>query len=141
MINARITWETGKLGAQTGYILGEAKGYKAKIEVFEVQYSRNPADRIAGAPWLLAHRLPFRGIERKFPTLKAAQEHAERYLVYAFELMGFADPHATLTEAARTIREAVKNDPASRPKFQAGMIEAADLIDPQATGVAGREVK
>lgn len=125
MINARIAWETGKLGAQKGYILGEAKGYKAKIEVFEVQYSRNPSDRIAGTPYLLAHRLPFRGIERKFPTLKAAQEHAERYLMYAFELMGFADPHATLTEAARRQREALAANP--------GILETEliDVIDPE----------
>ncbi len=86
----RITWEPGKFGSQTGYILGESQGFKAKIEVFSVSYSSDRADIKSGTPYLLAHRLPFRGIERKFGSVKEAQAHCERYLVYAFDLMGFA---------------------------------------------------
>jgi hypothetical protein len=85
----RITWE-GDHARQTGYILGEANGYKAKIEVFAISHSKNVADAWNATPWILAHRLPFRGIERKFGNLADAQKHAERYLVYAFDLMGFA---------------------------------------------------
>ena len=85
----RITWEAGRYSNYTGYILGEAKGYKAKIEVFSISYTSNRADIKAGTPWVLAHRLPFRGIERKFGKLEEAQKHAERYLLWAFELMGF----------------------------------------------------
>lgn len=83
---ARITWE-GDTPSMTGYILGEAKGYKAKIRAFEIK--RSPFREDSATPYLLAHRLPFRGIERKFGSLKLAQEHAERYLVWAMELMGF----------------------------------------------------
>lgn len=84
----RITWE-GDQAKMTGYIYGEAEKYKAKIAVFSIRYSVHPADRQAGTPYLLAHRLPFRGIERKFGSFKEAQAHAERYLVWAFRLMGF----------------------------------------------------
>lgn len=81
----RITWE-GDRAVMTGYILGEAEKYKAKTRVFEIHYLPN-LDRLL--PYGLAHRLPYRGIERRFGTQKAAQEHAERYLVWAFRLMGF----------------------------------------------------
>ena len=74
MINARITWETGKMGAQTGYILGKSKGYEAKTQVFAISYTHDRDLIRAGTPYTLAHRLPFRGIARHFPTLKAALE-------------------------------------------------------------------
>jgi hypothetical protein len=85
----RLTWEPGRFNAQTGYIYGEAEKYKAKIETFSISYTTDRADIVAGTPYLLAHRLPFRGIERKFGSMKLAQEHAERYLVWAMRLMGF----------------------------------------------------
>lgn len=83
---ARITWE-GDTPSMTGYIPGEAKGYKAKIRVFEIK--RSPFREDFATPYLLAHRLPFRGIERKFGSIAEAQKSAERYLLWAMELMGF----------------------------------------------------
>ena len=85
----RITWETGRYAGQTGYIYGEAEKYKVKVEVFSISYSSDRADIKAKTPYLIAHRLPFRGIERKFGSVKLAQQHAERYLVWAMRLMGF----------------------------------------------------
>lgn len=85
----RITWESGRFQHQTGYIYGEAKKFKVRIEVFSISYTSSRDDVKAGTPYILAHRLPFRGVERKFGTAKLAQEHAERYLLWAFELMGF----------------------------------------------------
>lgn len=85
----RITWETGQYGGQTGYIYGEAKKFKVKVEVFSISYTSSRADVRAGTPYLLRHRLPFRGIERKFGSVAEAQKHCERYLLWAFELMGF----------------------------------------------------
>lgn len=85
----RITWEAGRYGTQTGYIYGDARGYKPKIQVFEISYATDRADVKAGTPYILAHRLPFRGAERKFGSIKLAQDSAERYLVWAMELMGF----------------------------------------------------
>lgn len=85
MANGYISWE-GDNAKLTGFIAGEAKGYKAKIVIFEVRYA--PAADPAH-PWVLAHRLPFRGVARRFGTAGFAREHAERYLVWAFELMGF----------------------------------------------------
>lgn len=92
----RITWEAGRMGSQTGYIHGEARGYKAKIEVFSIELTLKGGGGLGAQ---LAHRLPFRGVERKFPTVKDAQAHAERYLVYAMELMGFV-PKSELAEQA-----------------------------------------
>lgn len=85
---SRITWE-GDQTLQTGHILGESQGFKAKIAVFSIRLSAHPTDRASSTPYILAHRLPFRGIERKFGSIAEAQKHAERYLVYAFDLMGF----------------------------------------------------
>lgn len=85
----RITWE-GDQQTMTGYILGEAERYKVKTRVFEIHYTPGAFGLPTNAvPYLIAHRLPFRGIERRFGTQKLAQEHAERYLVWAFRLMGF----------------------------------------------------
>lgn len=84
----RITWE-GDSSLQKGYILGEALGHKAKIAVFSIKLSLNPAIAHSVTPYVLAHRLPFRGVERRFGSRAEAQKHAERYLVYAMELMGF----------------------------------------------------
>lgn len=85
----RITWEASRYGGQTGYIYGEAKKYKAKIELFSICYTSSREDIKAGTPYILRHRLPFRGIERKFGNVKEAQAHCERYLLWAMELMGF----------------------------------------------------
>ena len=85
----RITWEAGSYASQTGYILGEAKKFKVKVEVFSISYTTSRADIKDGTPYILRHRLPFRGIERKFGSVKEAQAHCERYLLWAFELMGF----------------------------------------------------
>ena len=85
----RITWESGQYGSQYGYIYGEAKGHKVKIQLFSISYTTSREDVRAGTPYTLAHRLPFRGIERKFGNIKEAQAHCERYLLWAFELMGF----------------------------------------------------
>lgn len=85
----RITWEQTRYGSQTGYIYGEAKGFKARIELFSIIYTSRRADVTAGTPYLIQHRLPFRGIERKFANLQGAQKHAERYLLWSMELMGF----------------------------------------------------
>lgn len=89
----RITWEGGQ-ASMTGYVYGEAEKYKVKVEVFEISYRPGARGLPTNAtPYLIAHRLPFRGIERRFGTQKLAQEHAERYLVWAFRLMGFVpDP-------------------------------------------------
>lgn len=88
-MNSRITWEPGSYSVLRGYINGEAKGYKAKIPLFAIDYSSDRKDAQAGTPYLLSHRLPFRGIERKFGSRQEAQKHAERYLLWAMELMGF----------------------------------------------------
>lgn len=96
----RIRWETGHYGSQTGYIYGDARGYKPKIEVFGISYTTSRDDIKAGTPYLLAHRLPFRGVERKFGSVTEAQKHAERYLVWAFELMGFVPKDAEDYDAA-----------------------------------------
>jgi hypothetical protein len=80
----RITWE-GDQQKMTGYLIGEAEKFKAKTRVFEIWFSPSGT----ATPYLIAHRLPFRGIERRFGTRKLAQEHCERYLVWAFRLMGF----------------------------------------------------
>jgi hypothetical protein len=87
-MTGRIAWE-GDQNSQTGYIHGKARGYEPKIRVFAISRSVDREDFKAGTPYILAHRLPFRGLERKFGTVKLAQEHAERYLVWAMELMGF----------------------------------------------------
>lgn len=84
--NARLTWESASNGGQHGYILGTAHGYNAKITLFGISF-----DPIVGpgGPWVLAHRLPFQQLDKRFSTAKAAQQHAERYLLLATELMGF----------------------------------------------------
>jgi len=85
----RITWE-GDHDTMTGYIYGEAEKFKVKTRAFEIRYLPGawglPTNN---APYVIAHRLPFRGIERKFGSVKLAQQHAERYLVWAMRLMGF----------------------------------------------------
>jgi len=84
----RITWE-GDRAVMTGYLLGEAEKYKTKTRVFEIGYGHG-GDLAGPGRYYVAHRLPFRGIERHFGTAKEAQKHCERYLVWAFRLMGFA---------------------------------------------------
>ena len=84
----RITWE-GDQTRMDGYIYGEAEKYKAKILIFSISFRPKPSDEIDRTPYRLAHRLPFRGIERRFGSIKLAQQHAERYLVWAMRLMGF----------------------------------------------------
>lgn len=85
---SRITWE-GDQTQQEGFVIGETNGFRAKVLVFSISLRPDRMGIRSSTPYLLAHRLPFRGIERKFGTLAEAQKHAERYLVYAFDLMGF----------------------------------------------------
>lgn len=106
-----ITWETGRYGGQTGYIYGEAKKFKVKVEMFSIMYSSNRDDIANGTPYILAHRLPFRGIERKFGTVKLAQKHCERYLLWSMELMGFFGRDTILREAADAQRQALADNP------------------------------
>lgn len=89
MENARITWEPAPGGGQTGYIHGEAHKFKVKVEMFSITFRPNRHDEADRTPYVLAHRLPFRGIERRFGNVKHAQDHCERYLVWAMELLGF----------------------------------------------------
>lgn len=85
-MNNRITWEATEHSTYKGFILGESRTYKAKIHIFTVKLSINP--RTAGQ-YFLYHRLPLQQIDRGFGDLRNAQNHAERYLLLAFELMGF----------------------------------------------------
>lgn len=82
----RITWEAAPDGGYAGHIRGRAHGYDAKIELFEVTVQGSGGIR---ARFHLKHRLPFRPIHREFPTARTAQQHAERFLLLAVELLGF----------------------------------------------------
>lgn len=92
----RITWETAKNGGQSGVIVGEDRGYKARTLVFMISFEPQLGEK---EQFALRHRLPFQQITRRFATVQLAQAHAERYLVMAAALLNFS-PIPT-TELAR----------------------------------------
>lgn len=84
----RITWEAAANGEQSGIIAGESNGYKARTHVFSITFK--PGVGTMDMPYILAHRLPFQQINGRFKSVKHAQNHAERYLVMAAELLNFS---------------------------------------------------
>lgn len=82
---SRITWESAADGGYTGHIRGRKHGYDAKIELFEIRLSADGSQ----FRYRLAHRLPFAPVTRKWASAREAQQHAERFLLLAVELMGF----------------------------------------------------
>lgn len=98
---SRITWEPAADGGYTGHIRGRKHGYDAKIQLFEVRIAAD-----GGQLWYrLAHRLPFAPVTRKWQTARDAQQHAERFLLLAVELMGFVpETPRTRVEYKKTIK-------------------------------------
>lgn len=84
---SRITWEPAGNGGYTGHIRGRAHGYDAKIVLFEIHVAL-PLGGLT-AYYKLSHRLPFAPVARKWLTAREAQQHAERFLLLAVELLGF----------------------------------------------------
>lgn len=99
---SRVTWEPAGNGGYTGHIRGRAHGYDAKIELFEVHLAFDSAQPY----YRLAHRLPFAPVTRKWLVPRDAQQHAERFLLLAVELLGFvpATPR-TRVEHKKTLKK------------------------------------
>lgn len=83
----RITWETAKHGGQSGIIVGEDRGFKARTLVFMISFEPQLGEK---EQFALRHRLPFQQLTRRFATAQLAQAHAERYLVFAAALLNFS---------------------------------------------------
>lgn len=101
---SRVTWEPAGNGGYTGHIRGRAHGYDAKIELFEIHVAL-PLGGLT-AYYKLSHRLPFAPVNRKWSTAREAQQHAERFLLLAVELLGFvpATPR-TRVEHKKTLKK------------------------------------
>lgn len=135
---SRITWESAGNGGYTGHIRGRAHGYDAKIELFEI----NVALPLGGltAYYKLAHRLPFAPVTRKYATAREAQQHAERFLLLAVELLGFvpATPR-TRVEYRKTFRAGggvMKRIGWEEPKHI--VAETADFVVIEVQAASGR---
>lgn len=132
---SRITWESAADGGYTGHIRGRKHGYDAKIELFEVRLAAH-----GGQLWYrLAHRLPFAPVTRKWPTARDAQQHAERFLLLAVELMGFVpETPRVRVEYRRTIKTAdgVKRIGWEEPKHI--VAETADFVIIEIQAASGK---
>jgi hypothetical protein len=124
----RIAWESAADGGYNGHIRGRAHGYDAKIQLFEIVLALPLGETVPF--YRLKHRLPFAPVTRQFQTARVAQQHAERFLLLAVELLGFvpATPR-TRVEHKKTFRKTdgtVVRIGAEEPKFI--VAETADYV-------------
>lgn len=135
---SRITWESAADGGYTGHIRGRAHGYDAKIVLFEVRLALGLGESVPF--YRLAHRLPFAPVTRKWASAREAQQHAERFLLMAVELMGFvpATPR-TRVEHKKTFRHSdgsVKRIGYEEPKHI--VAETADFVIIEIQAASGK---
>lgn len=135
---SRITWEPAADGGYAGHIRGRKHGYDAKIELFEIRVALGLSERTPF--YRLAHRLPFAPVTRKWATAREAQQHAERFLLLAVELLGFVpETPRTRVEHKKTIKwtdGTVKRIGADEPKHI--VAETADFVIIEVQAASGK---